>query len=83
MCQESWRSSIRSGHRIDRRVFVSVAGSPDGMTVDNDDFLWVAIWGGSCVHRYAWDGALHEVIPCRRASPPASRSQRNRPTSPS
>ena len=25
---------------------------PDGMTIDEQGNLWVAIWGGSCVHQY-------------------------------
>ncbi len=46
-----------------RRPFVAVeGGSPDGLTVDTEGGIWVAIWGGSAVHRYTPDGALSEVI---------------------
>ncbi|MGA2974914.1 MAG: SMP-30/gluconolactonase/LRE family protein [Spirochaetia bacterium] len=31
-------------------------GVPDGMTVDAKGFVWVAVWGGSCVLRFAPDG---------------------------
>ncbi|MGW2541168.1 SMP-30/gluconolactonase/LRE family protein [Kitasatospora sp. NPDC001574] len=37
-------------------------GSPDGMTVDNDHHLWVALWGGAAVHRYHPDGTLSATI---------------------
>lgn len=36
-------------------------GSPDGMAIDADGGLWVALWGGSAVHRYV-DGRLDHVI---------------------
>lgn len=49
----------------DGRVLVSVpeeVGSPDGMTVDASGDVWVAIYGGGRVHRYAPDGELREVL---------------------
>ena len=47
----------------DRRPFVTVeVGAPDGLTVDAEGGIWVALWGGSAVHRYAPEGTLSEVI---------------------
>jgi sugar lactone lactonase YvrE len=48
------------------RILVTVpedAGAPDGMTVDAAGDLWVAIYGGGRVNRYAADGSLREVYP--------------------
>jgi sugar lactone lactonase YvrE len=47
------------------RVLVNVAeelGAPDGMTVDADGDLWVAIYGAGQVHRYSPDGGLRDVL---------------------
>ncbi len=42
----------------DRRPFVSIpVGHPDGLTVDTDDGIWVALWGGRGVYHYSSDGA--------------------------
>jgi sugar lactone lactonase YvrE len=49
----------------DAAVFVEIDaadGSPDGMTIDNDGRLWVAMWGGSAVRCYNADGSLHAVL---------------------
>ena len=38
------------------------AGAPDGMTVDGEDHLWVAVWGGGQVRRYSPAGELLTVV---------------------
>ncbi len=37
-------------------------GAPDGLTVDANGDIWVAIYGGGRVHRYASNGLLREVL---------------------
>lgn len=39
------------------------AGAPDGMTVDAEGRLWIALWGGAGVRCYTTDGALAEHVP--------------------
>ena len=49
----------------DGRVLVTVSaevGAPDGLTVDADGDLWVAIYGGGHVQRYSPDGVLRETL---------------------
>lgn len=43
--------------RLDKRD-----GLPDGMTVDQDGFIWVAKWFGSGISRYDPDGKLERTI---------------------
>ena len=48
-----------------RRPFVDLsaeAENPDGLTVDEGGGVWVALFGGGAVRRYAPDGALDEVV---------------------
>ena len=55
------RGTISAG-----RVLITVpddVGAPDGMTVDVGGDLWVAIYDGGRVNRYAPDGSLREVYP--------------------
>ncbi|OLS96331.1 gluconolactonase [Pseudonocardia sp. CNS-004] len=48
---------------VGREPFVEVeGGAPDGLTVDAEGGVWVALWGGSAVHRYTADGTLDAVV---------------------
>ncbi|MEU8147859.1 SMP-30/gluconolactonase/LRE family protein [Nonomuraea sp. NPDC048901] len=48
-----------------RRPFAVVDpadGAPDGLTVDSEGGVWVALWGGAAVHRYSPEGRLEAVV---------------------
>ncbi len=48
-----------------KRIFATIPeseGRPDGLTVDQDGGVWVAIWDGWRVNRYLPDGTLDRVI---------------------
>jgi sugar lactone lactonase YvrE len=54
-----------------RRRFVSVPGGvPDGLTLDGEGCLWLAVWGSGEVRRYTPEGGLDTVIrlPVRQVS---------------
>ena len=46
-----------------RRSIATISvGGPDGLAVDEDGALWVAIYNGSCAARYTADGKLERKI---------------------
>ena len=54
-----------TGSIANRRPLIRIDkadGWPDGMTVDSEGGLWVALWGGWSVRRYWPDGRLHFEI---------------------
>jgi sugar lactone lactonase YvrE len=53
-----------SGAFTGRRTFTEILGGghPDGMAIDEEDGVWVALWGGSAVHRYDTAGRLDLVV---------------------
>lgn len=54
-----------TGRWFNRRTHIAldgVAGVPDGMAVDEDGGLWVALWGGGAVNHYDPAGLLVETI---------------------
>ena len=50
--------SGRLGARRDLAVFADGDGIPDGLIVDADDAVWVAMWEGAAVRRYSPDSEL-------------------------
>lgn len=56
---------VDTGEATGRRPLCAVEGtpgSPDGLTVDADGCVWVALWGGAAVRRYTPEGVLDRVI---------------------
>ena len=55
----------RTGNLGNRRVFAKIPrkdGLPDGMTVDTEGFVWVALWYGGRLQRYTPKGKLEQEI---------------------
>ncbi|MDX6465237.1 MAG: hypothetical protein QOI27_277 [Gaiellaceae bacterium] len=54
-----------SGSLSGRRPFVEidpVDGTPDGLTVDAEGHLWLALWDGWALRRYRPDGTLERIV---------------------
>jgi sugar lactone lactonase YvrE len=51
-----------TGALSERRRFVTVGGVPDGLTLDADGCVWVAIWGAGELRRYTPAGDLDAVV---------------------
>ncbi|WP_285106375.1 SMP-30/gluconolactonase/LRE family protein [Promicromonospora sp. MEB111] len=55
-----------------RRHVVTVPdGNPDGMAIDDEGALWVAVWDGARVDRYSAQGRLIESVPLPARRPTA------------
>jgi sugar lactone lactonase YvrE len=62
---DSFDYDIRTGRPTHRRTFVDLCdapGSPDGLTVDALDRVWVALWGAGEVRCYSTTGRLDGVV---------------------
>lgn len=56
---------MATGHASRRRTLIELpedAGLPDGMTVDGEGYLWVAMWDGWSVRRYSPAGDLDRIV---------------------
>ena len=56
---------VVAGELSGRRQWVAIepgAGIPDGLAVDREGGVWLALWGGAAVRRYTPDGALDRVL---------------------
>ena len=59
------------GRPVNRRPFAEIPpewGVPDGLAVDSDNHLWVAMWGGSRVQRFSPEGEPSGFVevPCQQ-----------------
>jgi sugar lactone lactonase YvrE len=58
---DAFRFDGPTGAISDRRTLARIDQPgvvPDGLTVDEEGGIWVALWNGAAVHRYAPDGSL-------------------------
>ena len=54
-----------SGTISERQVIAEIGADesgPDGIAVDAEGAIWVAVWDGAAIHRYEPDGSLSEVV---------------------
>ena len=56
---------LATGAIANRRELATIDandGCPDGLAVDAEGAIWVALWGGSALHRYLPDGRLDRIL---------------------
>jgi sugar lactone lactonase YvrE len=64
-CVDVFDVDPRTGSWLRRRTHIRIEGTqgfPDGMTIDDEDGLWIALWGGGAVNHYDKAGRLLETI---------------------
>jgi sugar lactone lactonase YvrE len=64
-CVDIFHFDLSDGRLGRRRALVQVPredGMPDGMTIDREGYLWIAIWGGAQIQRYDPDGTLDRIV---------------------
>lgn len=62
---DAYDFDLATGTPTGRRRLVDIDpadGDPDGLTVDAEGAIWLALWGGSAVRRYLPDGVLDRVV---------------------
>jgi len=59
----------RLGPRTDLIEIPEQAGEPDGLSIDEEGAIWVALWRGSAVRRYGPDGRLLAHLPMPASRP--------------
>jgi sugar lactone lactonase YvrE len=73
---DTFEFDLEHGTLGERRRLISIpadVGLPDGMTLDAEGGIWVALHGAGVVHRYLPDGRLDRVIrvPAKMVTCPA------------
>ena len=69
-----WRYTVDDGPALSNgEIFMQLSeadGYPDGVVLDSEGCLWVALWDGWSVRRYAADGRLLTTVklPCARVT---------------
>jgi sugar lactone lactonase YvrE len=68
----------RLGRRVDLIEIAEADGEPDGLSIDAEGAIWVALWNGSAVRRYGPDGQLlaHLPMPASRPTCPGFGGER-------
>ena len=61
----AYRIDLGTGEISERRPFAVIergAGIPDGLAVDDEGGVWVALWGRAAIRRYSPEGELERVL---------------------